>query len=361
MKFASFVFLALLALSLPARSAPPPLQIVSTPNPNVFPLLVALHDHPDLPVHLIAVKNSAGIDAGFKQGGDGVLAMTYAIAQRASDGRVPDLALEGVYFWRGFFEMTMPKAHSYADLKGKGLIVSGPVTNGKGGAPDMLFHAALARAGTSPDDFSVCYLPVRQGVQLLESGKPMNSNPACKGTIPAAGLFVAEPGASGMILKSSLSFGTTVKRSIDVQKLFSGYTEWQPDELPHGGFGIRRAALNDPVKLAQYKAFIQAYRQAIDELNHADGFFSRLRLGHIISSGMDQYFGQFRSGPPTMVVAKAIGNGELEYRDDRALGGIQTDLGSFLKEVLKVKTLPPGLFLDTSGAPKTASPQTAAR
>lgn len=355
MKFARIAFFTLLALSLPARGAAPPLQIAATPNPNVFPLLIALHDHPDLPVRLIPVKNSAGIDAAFKQGADGVLAMTYAIVQRASDGRVPDLALAGVYFWRGFFEMTGPEVHRFEDLKGKGLIVSGPVTGGKGGAPDMLFHAALARAGASPADFSVCYLPVMQGVKLLQSGKPMNSNPACQGAMPAAGILLVEPASSGLILKSSLSLGATVHRGIDVQRLFGGYTAWQPDELPHGGFAIRRSALNDPVKREQYAAFMQAYREAIDKINHADGMFSRMRLGRIVSGGMDHYFGQYQTDLPAMVVAKAIGNGAMRFRDDRALASIQGDVARFLLEVLKKQALPPGFFLDPAAAPRTAA------
>lgn len=346
MKFASMVFLALAALSRLAWAAEPPLQIVSTPNPNVFPLLIALHDHPDLPVRLIPVKNAAGIDTAFAQGADGVFAMTYAIAQRASDGRVPDLALAGVYLWRGFFEMTPQAVHGFKALEGMGLIVSGPVTSGKGGAPDMLFHAALARAGVKPGDFSVCYLPVKQGVELLESGKPMNTNPDCQGAVPAAGIFLVEPASSGLILKTSFSLGTTVKRSIDVQNLFSGYTEWQPDELPHGGFAIRRAALKDPVKQKQYAALVQAYREAIDKINHTDGMFSRFRLGRVVSAGMDKYFGQYQVDLPAMVVAKAIGNGALRFRDDRTLGSIQPDLTKFLEEVLNKQALPSRFLLD---------------
>lgn len=353
MKFAGIFFVALLALSLQARGAEPPLQIAASPNPNVFPLLIALHDHPDLPVRLIPVKNSAGIDAAFDQGADGMLAMTYAIAQKARDERVPDLALAGVYFWRGFFEITLPEAHSFRDLKGKGLIVSGPVTGGMGGAPDMLFQAALARDGASPGDFSICYLPVMQGVQLLESGKPMDSNPACQGGMPAAGILLVEPASSGLVLKSSMPLGSgkSLQRSIDVQKLFGGYTSWQPDELPHGGFAIRRSALKDPVKRAQYATFVHAYQEAIDKINHADGMFSRIRLGRTISSEMDKYFGQYQTNLPAMVVADAIGNGEMRFRDDRTLGSIQADLASFLKEVLNAKTLPPGLFIDPAEQP----------
>ena len=114
--------------------------------------------------HEFKPRSNAGIDEAFDQGADGFFAMTYTIAQKAKQ-KAPDLALQGVYFWRGFFEMTLPGAKNFKDLKGKGLIVSGPVSNGSGGAPDMLFMAAL----TSTDDFSICHLPVMQGVKLISA------------------------------------------------------------------------------------------------------------------------------------------------------------------------------------------------
>ncbi len=343
MKLAHVFLAALLAWSLDAGSAE--LKIAATPNPNVFPLLLAMHDHPDLPVKLVPVKDNAGMDVAFEQGADGLLAMTYAIAQKAS-GKVPDLALEGVYFWRGFFEMTVPGVHDFRDLKGKGLIVSGPVSNGSGGAPDMLFHAALKRSGMSPDDFSICHLPVRQGVRLIESGKPMNSEPACQGAMPASGILLVEPAASGLMLKSSMPFGgESMDRGIDLQKLFGGYASWRPDELPHGGFAIRRASLDDPVKKSQYAAVMHAYREAIDEINRADGMFARLKIARAISSEMDRYYGQYKVDLSAMVVASAIANGEMRFENGRALSGIQSDLERFLEEVSNVQKLPPGFFL----------------
>ncbi len=343
MRFAYVFLAALLTCSLDVRSVE--LEIAAAPNPNVFPLLLAMHDHPDLPVKLVPVKDNSGMDVAFDQGADGLLAMTYAIAQKAN-GKVPDLALEGVYFWRGFFEMTVPDVHDFRGLKGKGLIVSGPVSSGKGGAPDMLFQAALKRSGMSSDDFSICYLPVKQGVSLIERGKPMNSEPACQGTLPASGILLVEPAASGLRLKSAMPFGgESIERGVDLQKLFSGYTEWQADELPHGGFAIRRASLNDPVKKSQYAAVIHAYREAIDEIDHAGGMFARMRIARIISSEMDKYYGQYKVDLPAMVVANAIGNGEMRFSHDRTLSSIHSDLSSFIKEVSNVQALPPGFFL----------------
>jgi hypothetical protein len=346
---ARIFFIIILAGSLNAWSAEPALEVAATPNPNVFPLLLAMHDHPDLPVKLIPVKDNKGMDVAFDQGADGLLAMTYAIAQKARN-KVPDLSLEGVYFWRGFFEMTLPGIKSFKDLKGKGLIVSGPVSNGSGGAPDMFFTAALKREGVSADDFSICHLPVMQGVRLIEDGMPMNSESACKGEMPAAGIMLVEPASSGLKLESSMPFGgKSVERSIDMQELFSGYTEWQPDELPHGGFAIRRASLKK--KRQQYIAVIKAYREAVERISRADGMFERIRVGRIISEGMEKYYGQYKVDLPAMVVADAIANGEMRFSDDRTLANIRADLEKFLEEVLNADSLPQGFFLGPGEQP----------
>jgi hypothetical protein len=325
-----------------------PLQIVATPNPNVFPLLVALDDNPNLPVRLIPVKDSQGINTALDKGADGVLAMTYTIAQKVVTGTEPDLELQGVYFWRGFFEMTVADVHSFQDLKGKGLIVSGPTSGGNGGGPDIFFQAALLRAGLFPEDFNLCYLPVMQGVALLESGKPMNTEKTCQGGDSAAGILLVEPASSGLKFKSSMSFGTekTVHRGIDLQTLFSGFSAWKPDELPHGGFAIRREVLVNPVKKSQLAAFVKAYKAAIDKINHADGMFARYRLGRVISRGISQYYGQYKMDLPALVVAKAIKNGEMRFRTDRPLVSIQANLDSFLKEVLNTQMIPPGFYGD---------------
>ena len=41
------------------------LRIAATPNPNIFPLLVALAEDPTLPVEIVPVANGADIDAAF--------------------------------------------------------------------------------------------------------------------------------------------------------------------------------------------------------------------------------------------------------------------------------------------------------
>lgn len=69
------------AAAQPAASvnAAAPLRVVATPNPNVFPLLLALARQPALPAVLVPIADGAQIDSTFSAGqGDTLLAMTYA-------------------------------------------------------------------------------------------------------------------------------------------------------------------------------------------------------------------------------------------------------------------------------------------
>jgi len=142
-----------------------PLRIVATPNPNVFALLLAMARQPALPVSLIPIGDGGQIDSTFAAGqGDALLAMTYTMAKKVISGKVPDLQLLRVNLWRGFSELAPSAAGvtSFSQLVGKGLLVSGPTSGGKGGGPDLIFQAALKRAGYGVADFKVCYLPVIQ-------------------------------------------------------------------------------------------------------------------------------------------------------------------------------------------------------
>ncbi|HQT25472.1 MAG TPA: hypothetical protein PLK99_02590, partial [Burkholderiales bacterium] len=69
-----------------------PLRVVSTPNPNVFPLLLAMSENPGLPVTLVPVATGNDIVNAFSSGlGDALLSMTYAAAQDVVTGKVPRL------------------------------------------------------------------------------------------------------------------------------------------------------------------------------------------------------------------------------------------------------------------------------
>lgn len=118
------------ATATPAASAPVALRIVATPNPNVFPLLLAMARQPSLPVTLVPIADGAQIDTTFAAGqGDALLAMNYTTAKKVITGKVPDLQLLRVNLWRGFSELTVSGAAvtNFSQLVGKGLLVSAPL------------------------------------------------------------------------------------------------------------------------------------------------------------------------------------------------------------------------------------------
>ncbi len=185
------------------------LRIVATPNPNVFPLLVALAEDPTLPVEIVPVAGGPDMDSLFSSGhADGLLAMTYTIAEKVTSKKIPDLRLRYVGLWKGFNEVTYQQDHisNFGDLRGKGLIVAGPAGGGKNGGPDMIFQAALKRSGMSLSDVKVCYLPVMQAVKLLKSRAALNSNAQCDASMamPASGISLVEPATTGLVMQGMM-------------------------------------------------------------------------------------------------------------------------------------------------------------
>jgi hypothetical protein len=319
---------------------------VSAPTPNVFPLLLAMARHPDLPVQLLPVGNSGIVmdDEFNMDDADGMLGMTYGIAQKAAMAQQFDLRLRGVFFWRGFFAI-LPKsstATSLAELTGKGFIVSGPLTGGRGGAPDLLFKAALKRAGHTEADFAVCYLPAKDGMTLMTSQAPMNSNAGCdkSQTSPATAFLLVEPAATGLVMKSSMFFNhdVPVKKGINIENMFTGFTAWPQGQLPQGGWALRESVLNNPARQAQVAAVEQALQEATQELAEVSkkGLISRLRVAYTISSGIQKAYGDMGIDLPALVLAKALGDGDLVYRSDMPLAKIRSDLQKFLSEVMTV-------------------------
>ena len=336
--------------SLATAETLPPIRLVSAPTPNVFPLLLAMARHPDLPVQLLPVGNSGIVmdDEFTMDDADGMLGMTYGIAQTAVRLQQLDLRLRGVFFWRGFFAM-LPKsstATSLAELTGKGLLVSGPLTGGRGGAPDLLFKAALKRAGHTEADYAVCYLPAKEGIELMASQAPMNSNPGCdkSQSSPVTAFFLVEPAATGLVMKSNMFFNqdVPVRKGINIENLFTGYTDWPQGQLPQGGWALRASVVNNPARQAQVAAVEQALQEAAQELAEASkkGLISRLRLAYTISSGIHKAYGAMGIDLPTLVLAKALGDGDLIYRSDMPLAKIRPDLQKFLAEVMNVPVAP---------------------
>ena len=328
----------------------PPIRLVSAPTPNVFPLLLAMARHPDLPVQLMPVSNSGTeMDDEFDMGeADGMLAMTYGIAQKSAKSKQLDLRLRGVFFWRGFFA-TLPEtspASTLADLKGKGWIVSGPLTGGRGGAPDLFFLAALKRSGLSVADYSVCYLPSMEGIGLMASQAPMNSNSGCDQSlsVPVTGFFLVEPAVTGLVLKTNMYFNQDIpaKKGINIEALFSDYTAWPQGQLPQGGWALRASVLNNPARKAQVEAVEKALLEAAQELAEVSnkGLIQRWMLASTISTGMKKAYGKMGIDLPTLVLQKALGDGDLVYRSDMPIEKIKPDLLRFLSEVLTVPAEP---------------------
>ncbi|MHB8347225.1 MAG: hypothetical protein ACYDHM_08570 [Acidiferrobacterales bacterium] len=323
-------------------ASPAPVQIVSTPNPSVLPLLLAMSRDPHLPVRLIPVKSGSGISQAFASSrADGVLSMTWVAAGMAATGVAPDLALVSVTFWRGFFELTPSGVHAsrLSDLQGKNLLLSGPVGGGRDAGPDILFKATMKRDGFDPTrysdrrvrievdgktisvtrrvytsgDFRVYYMPVMDATQILIRQIPLNNGGGNSGTKqPASGAFMVEPAATGIVLNGYLRF-TRLTKAIDVQKIFTGYTEWPAGELPLGGLSLRTAVLDDPSRSAEVAQLRIAYEKSASDLMAARGHPLRLaRYARAISKGIDIYYRQYGLSLPAPVIMAAIHNGGRE-------------------------------------------------
>lgn len=320
-----------------------PINVVATPNPNVFPLLLALERQPQLPVKLQVVADGAGLDKAFAEhGAEAVLAMTTTLASKVASGAVPALRLTDVTLWRGFTAVVMGDvpARTLADLKGRGFILSGPTTGGKGGGPDLLFHAALARSGLKPDDLKMCYLPVTQGVEWLMQHKPLGEHANCEPDkdVAAAGMLLVEPAVSGLTLMSRLPFKPRVDARIDIEPIFTGFKAWPSGEFPHGGLALRIGTLNDKSREAQVRQLRSAYAAAIDEINAArDGSIARLGLARTISKGFERHYGKLGLKLPALALANALGDKRLVYRHDLATDAIHDDLARLLDEIVGPK------------------------
>lgn len=332
-----------------------PLRIVATPNPNVFALLLAMARQPALPVSLIPIGDGGQIDSTFAAGqGDALLAMTYTMAKKVVSGKVPDLQLLRVNLWRGFSELAPSAAGvtSFSQLVGKGLLVSGPTSGGKGGGPDLIFQAALKRAGYGVADFKVCYLPVMQAAPMMAEQQNMNSNAACDPSFnfPPAGISLVEPAATGMVMQTlmpSSANAVKLERAIDVQSLFTGYNAWPASQLPHGGLAVLGAVLDDPARQATLSAVLTAYDAAVREIAAASSLRQRMEIANIVSAGITKYYGNLGLALPAPVIAAALTRNELVVRSDLSLAAVQTDLNRFLTEV--VGSPPPATFYRTQG------------
>lgn len=333
-----------------AAAAVSPLKVVATPNPNVFPLLVALARDAKLPATLVPIGDGAEIDAKFASGeAEALLSMTYTAAKKVIAGKTPGLQLHQAFFWRGFTEMT-PQADnvtSFQQLVGKGLLVTGPTAGGKNGGPDLIFQAAIKRAGYTVADFKICYLPVLEAAPMIAQQQLMNSNAACDPSFnfPPSGISLVEPAATGLAFQTTIPMSGTqrIVKSIDFQALFTGYTAWPSNQLPHGGFSVLQAVADNAMRTATVDAVLKAYAAGANEIAAAKGNPAATNeIATVISNGIKTYYGQYGLDLPAQVIGLAITQGELVFRTDLKNAALQNDLNGFLTEV--VGSAPPASF-----------------
>lgn len=293
------------------------LDIVSAPNPHVFPLLIALKENPDLPVKLHPISGGKEIETEFAEGADALLAMTYVGAKQRHIGAAPDLKLVAPTTWRGFWQVAGADVSSFADLKGQTVVVSGPAGGGQGGGGDIIFRAAVKRQGVDPDtDLNVVYAPVKDAQKLLESGE-------------AAAIAVPAPASTGFNMNARI-MGSDMTTKIDFQSVFSGYASFPQDQLPLGGLHATGAALADPVLRQALQDVMTAYTDAARKLEAEPVKYAR-----IASSEFSRYYADTGAPtPPAMVLAAAVKNGDLVYRTDIPLSRVESDLAAWLEELL---------------------------
>lgn len=293
------------------------IKIVSTPNPSLFPLLLAMADEPGLQVELIPVGKSSELVAQLNSKADGEISMTFVAANQMVKASVPDLRLLEIVYWSGFYELTSIPVKSFQDLKGEKLIVSGPVGSGKEGGPDLIFKAALKRESLSVDDFNVSYMPVNKGTETIMSGE-------------ADAILLVEPASSGLIMMSKMKAGVKLENKLNIQGIFSGYTSWDTNQLPLGGLSMKISSLNDESKKQQIEKLRKAYLAASNKMENIS--FSDARK---ISGLLERFYGNIlENNIPPIVIRKASVSGNYVYRSDIRVESIKQDLNSFIEEIL---------------------------
>lgn len=324
------------ARSLQAHAAPASaIGVVSPPNPHVFPLLLAMARDPDLPVRLLPIAESREADALLQSGeASAMLAMSYIAAKKRVTGAVPDLTLYSLNFWRGFFQVAGEDVRTFADLRGQRVVVSGPIGNGRGGGGDIIFQAAVRRAGLDPAaDFDVAYMPFGEGSAAVARGE-------------AAAITAPSPGSTGMVMRAELArrpmmaamarlrgveAGPSVPLAahIDIQRVFTGFATFPEGQLPLGGMAVTERALADADVRAKLERVRSAYAEASVLLTQNGGAHAE-----DVAALFQHYYAPLGAGgPPAMLLARSIEVGDLVYRGDMAPGDVRQDLIAWLAEL----------------------------
>lgn len=324
-----------------------PIGVASPPNPHVFPLMLALAEDDALPVTFFPITSGSQAAPLFDSGDADVLfVFTYIGAKQRLSGAIPDLKLVYPFMWRGFYEVTEVGVTNFTHLIGETVAVAGPVGTSENGGGGLIFRAAAKRQLVDPEvDLTVNYYQgIEAGSAAVASGE-------------AAAIAVPAPATAGVIALG-LSQGRSLEASIDYQAIFNGPTSF-PDYpsipegfLPLGGAHATERALLTPGKHAAIELLLEVYADAstrlmTDPTSHAS----------TTASTYAQYYEPIGAPPaPAPALTAAILNSALIYRSDIPVADIQTDLGTWITEILEqdptlTETEPDAEFYETDFGP----------
>lgn len=298
------------------------LKLVSAANPHVFPLMLAVALEPDLPLSFTPIKESAEIDAMFRNGeADAFLGMTYIGAKKQQALADLGLRLVSINTWRGFFKVVPQEIRGFAELRGRKVIVSGPMGSGRNGGGDIIFQAAARRANLEPGrDLEVEYMPAKAGIAQVAAGQ-------------AAGITIPSPGSTGMVMRSAMGAAggrNFALSAIDMQTMFTGFRSFARGQLPIGGLHTSEQVLQTPSRRTALLRVRGAYERACDALMREPERLAPMAI--------EQYGAHFAvigaSTPPPMLLVHAIRAGDLVYRTGVAAASIRADVSAFLDELL---------------------------
>ena len=294
----------------------PKVTIASPPNPHVFPLLLAMHLDPSLPVTLRPVTESKDADALLASGeAQGVLAMSYIGARKRLTGAAPDLRFVAPGYWRGFFQVCNGEVGSLGDLAGKDIVISGPAAPGRGGGGDVLFRAVARLAGLDPDrDFRIRYLPMLEGVDAILKKE-------------AIAITLPSPGSTGLMTLLGTSGAASI---IDLQTAFDGDSTFGKGQLPLGGLHLTERAMRDKQLAPVLARLEQGYLAAGESLMRDPS-----SQAPIVAKAFQQAFQSIGAPQPMPgVLIRAIASGDLVFGPGPGLGAVRAGTISWLERVL---------------------------
>lgn len=320
--------------------APEPtvLRVVSTPNPSLFPLLAGMYLNPDLSVEIVPVTGSKTIDSNLSvPTGDALVSMTYVAAKKSQEGSIVPMRLKSASYFHGFTMVTRQDdgITDIHQLKGKNLLVSGPIGSGENGGPDIFLQAYLAQNGLTAADFSVYYMPLGDGVQSFTAQAPLDNgdgNP--DNDTPADAYLLVEPAATGMVLNMAMS-GTAAQKGVDLQQGFPAYGSWTHGELPLGGLSVVRSVDDNASYAALISAALKGYNAGAYLLMNGTLEERRACAGYIAAQ-ITELYGEYNISIPAEVIMASLINGALVYHDDMDIASIKSDLKVFLESVIGI-------------------------